>query len=277
MNIYSIPPLLTLCCFLGLVVLTIVRAERTKANILFLIICIFGSFLYADILFAFNTKSAETALLISRIDHFFIVFSIPVFIHFFHTYLNISGRKWLVYLAYGYAALLMCLTPTPLYLESMQKYFYGFFARGGRLYPLLGIGGLFVSIYVLVIINTAIRCEKSSIRKNKLKYVFAGFGIIGLINGLNFFPNLGYSVYPLGNFSFIPLIIFAVGLLKHDLLDMGILIRKSLLYSLITAFLTCIYALLIITADKVFKIHHFSDSFYFTVLFFCAIYPAQVL
>ncbi|MBT8351224.1 MAG: GAF domain-containing protein, partial [Deltaproteobacteria bacterium] len=99
-------------------------------------------------------------------------------------------------------------------------------------------------------------------------YVLAGFGTMGLINGLDVLPILGYSVYPPGNLSFIPLIIFAVGLFKHDLLDMGILIKKSLLYSLITAFLTCIYAFLIIIADKVFKNFNFSDSYYFPILLF---------
>ena len=37
-----------------------------------------------------------------------------------------------------------------------------------------------------------------------------------------FLPYNGYSLYPPGNLSFIPLILFAVGLFKHDLLDMGI-------------------------------------------------------
>ncbi|MDY6793442.1 MAG: ATP-binding protein [Thermodesulfobacteriota bacterium] len=268
MNLYSIPPLLTLCCFLGLVVLTVVRGHWSKANIFFLAICIFGSFLNLDILFAFNTHSAERALWVSRIDHVFLVFSGPVFIQFFHTYLKIPGRKWLVYLAYAYSVFLVCLVPTSLYIESMQQHFFGYFARGGRLYLFFGIGGLMISTYILFILYNAIRHEKNSSRKNRLKYVLAGFGIIGLINGLDVLPILGYSVYPPGNMSFILLIIFTVGLFRHDLLDMGILIKKSLLYSLITAFLTCIYALIIIIADKVFKNFDFSDSVYFPILLF---------
>jgi len=272
LNLYSIPPLLTLCCFLGLVVLTVVRSlwqkNWTKTNILFLIICIFGSFLNIDILFAFNSQSAEKALLVSRIDHVFLVFAGPVFIQFFHAYLKITGRKWLVYLVYTYSIFLVCLVPTPLYIESMQKHFFGFFASGGRLYLLFGIGGLIISTYILFILYNAIRHEKNSAIKNRLKYVLAGFGIIGITNGLDVLPILGYSVYPPGNMSFILLIIFAVGLIKHDLLDMGLLIKKSLLYSLITALLTCTYALLIIVANKVFKNFNFSDSYYFPILLF---------
>ena len=271
MTFYSIPPLLTLCCFLGLAGLTIFRGSRTKTNFLFFTICILGSFLYIDILFAFNVKSAETALLVSRTDHFFIVYLFPIYLHFFHAYLNISGRKWLIRGAYVYAFILMCVTPTPFYIPSMQKHYFGYFAKGGILYPFSGLAALFVTLYVLVLIVNAIRKETNSSRKNRLKYLFAGFGFMGLLNGLSVFPVYGYSVYPPGNLSFIPLTIFAVGLFKHDLLDMGILIKKSLIYSILTAFLTCLYALIIIMANKVFKNFNFSDSIYFPICFFLLI------
>ena len=271
MTFYSIPPLLTLICFLALAALVIFRGPRTQTNLLFFTICILGSFLYFDILFAFNAQSKETALRVSRTDHFFIVYLFPVYIHFFHAYLNISGRKWLIKAAYVYAFILMCFTPTPFYIASMQKHYFGYFARGGVLYPFFGLAGLLVTLYVLIQIYQAIRFETSSSHKNRLKYLFAGFGIMGLMNGLDIFTINGYSVYPPGNLSFIPLTLFAVGLFKHDLLDMGILIKKSLIYSLLTAFLTCLYALLIIVANAVFKDVRFSDSIYFPIFFFLLI------
>ncbi|MDO9567721.1 MAG: hypothetical protein Q7J15_13435 [Candidatus Desulfaltia sp.] len=202
MNLFvNIPPFLTLCCFLGLAVLTVIRGHRTKINILFFITCILGSFLYIDILFVFNVKSTGLALTISRIDHFFIIYSFPVYIHFFHSYLNVYGKIWLIRLAYAFAFILMWFIPTPLYIESMQKHSFGFFARGGVLYPLFGVVFLCVTIIILTLIFQAIRNEKSNIQKNRLKYVFAGFGVMGVMNGLNVLPILGYSVYPPGCFS----------------------------------------------------------------------------
>jgi two-component system NtrC family sensor kinase len=271
MTFYSIPPLLTLVCFVALAALAIFRGQRTQTNFLFLTICILGAFLYSDILFAFNTSSMAAALRVSRWDHFFIVYLFPVYIHFFHRYLNISGRKWLVRSSYVYAFILMCFTPTPFYIASMQKYYFGYFARGGVIYPFFGLACLLVTFYVLVIIYQAIRRETDGSHKNRLKYLFAGFGVMGLMNGLDVFPISGYPVYPPGNLSFIPLIVFAVGLFKHDLLDMGILIRKSLVYSLLTAFLTCLYALIILLANAVFKNSRFSDAIYIPVLFFLLI------
>ncbi|MEJ2657684.1 MAG: ATP-binding protein, partial [Desulfobacterales bacterium] len=150
-------------------------------------------------------------------------------------------------------------------------YYFGYFARGGILYPFFGLACLLVTLYVLMQIHQAIRRETDSSHKNRLKYLFAGFGVMGLMNGLNVFTISGYPVYPPGNLSFIPLIVFAVGLFKHDLLDMGILIRKSLIYSLLTAFLTCLYAMIILLANAVFKDIRFSDSIAIPVLFFLLI------
>ena len=268
MTPYSIPPLLTLFCLLGFAGLIVLRGRRTKVNILFFLICILGSFLYADILIVFNVKSPETALRISRIDHFFIIYLFPLYIHFFHAYLKITNRKWIVRLAYAYAFVLMWFTPTSFYIESMEKHFFGFFAKGGKLYPFFGMAGLFVTIYVLIILYQAIQNETSNSHKNRLKYILAGFGVTGLMNGLNVFPIFGYSVYPPGNLSFIPFIVFAVGIYKHDLLDMGILIKKSLIYSLLTALLTGLYAFIITVASKVFGDFNFSDSIYFPIFFF---------
>lgn len=270
-NPYSIPPLLTLCCFLGLAVLTVMRGKKTEVNFLFFILCFFGSLLYIDIFLVLNVESEETALFISRADHFLIVYLFPVYIHFFHSYLNINNRRWLTGIAYAGAFVLMLLTPTPLYIESMHSYYFGYFAKAGRLYPLFGLGSLFVTIYVLIILYGAITNEKSSIRKNKLKYVFAGFGFMGLMNSLNVLPILGYPVYPPGNLSFIPLVFFAVGLFKYDLFDMGAIIEKGLVYSILTASLTGIYALIVILAEKLFKDLYFTGSIYFPLVFFLII------
>ncbi len=271
MTIYSIPPLLTLICFVSLAALAIFKGPRTQTNFLFLAVCILASFLYIYILFAFNTSSKEAALRFSRLDHFFIVYLFPLYIQFFHSYLNISDRKWLIRAAYVYAFILMCFTPTPLYVKSVHRYYFGYFARGGIMYPFFGMACLLATLYVLALIYQAIRRETDGAHKNRLKYLFAGFGVMGLMNGLDFFTVSGYPLYPPGNLSFIPLLVFAVGLFKHDLLDMGIIIRKSLVYSLLTAFLTCMYAAIILLGNAVFKNIRFSDSMYISVLFFLLI------
>ncbi len=270
-NPYSIPAILTLCCFCALLLVTIPRARRSRLNRLFLAICIFGVILNIDIVYAFHSRSAAAALVVSRADHFVLVFSLPVYIQFFHAYLHIENRKWLERTAYGFAAVLMTITPTPWYIESMQAHFFGYFARAGSCYPLFGFGALLVTVYVLSLLYRARKAEAEPERKNRLLYLLAGFGLMGFLNGLNVLPILGYEVYPPGNMSFLPLIVFAVGLLRHDLLDMGFLIEKSVLHSAVSALLTAGFAMLLAAAHLLLKGTAATGSLWFpTLLFFCA-------
>ena len=107
MTLYAIPPLLSLVCFSFLAIVVLARKKMTTVNSLFFLLCLTGILLHADILILFTVKSREIALWSSRIDHIFAVYSIPLFIHFFHAYLNIDRRKWLIYTTYAGAFVLM--------------------------------------------------------------------------------------------------------------------------------------------------------------------------
>jgi signal transduction histidine kinase len=268
MTLYSIPPLLSLICFMFLAVVVLVRKKMTRVNTLFFLLCVAGSLLQADILILFSVQDRTIALWSNRIVHVFSVYAIPLYIHFFHAYLNIDHRKWLIYTTYTGAFVLMWFSLTPLCIEKMNLYEFGFFGSGGRLYPIIGMGAAVASIYSLVVICMAIKKEQNSVQKNKLKYILTGFGVMGFLNGLNVLPLLGYALYPPGTFSFIPLIVFAIGLFRYDLLDMGIVIQKSLLYSILTLFLTCLYATVVTVSNQFFHQNILSDRLYFQLIFF---------
>ena len=271
MTLYSIPPLLSLVCFAFLAIVVLARKKMTLVNTLFFLLCLSGLLLHTDILILFTVENREIALWTSRIDHIFAVYAIPLYIHFFHAYLNINHRKWMVYTAYAGAFVLMWFSLTPLCIEKMNLYEFGYFGSGGRLYPVIGVGAAVASLYSLAIICLAIRREQNSVQKNKLKYILTGFGVMGFLNGLNVLPLLGYPFYPPGTFSFIPLVIFAVGLFRYDLLDMGIIIQRSLLYSILTLFLTCLYATVVTFSNQFFHRNVFADTFYFQVIFFLVV------
>ena len=271
MSLYSIPPFLTLVCYVALGSLVWHRGLKAPANKLLFLICLAGTFLYLDILVIFNTSSPTVALFTSRLDHCCVVFTIPLFVHFFRVYLNISSHAWVLWLAYAYSIALMPFAPTAFLIQDMQRHNFGFFGRGGPFYPLIGAGAVMALLYCLFRLGRAIHRESSSIQKNKLKYLCAGFAVMGVLTGLNVLPILGYPVYPPGTFSFIPLSIFAVGLFKYDLLDMGVLLRKSLLYSILTAFLICIYSLLVILANATLSRYAFESSISFNIFFFLVV------
>ena len=242
MTIYGIPPLLSLICFGFLALLMLVRKKMTRVNSLFFMLCINGVFLQTTMFIMFTTQSPQIALWASRIDHIFVIYSIPLLMHFFHAYLQVNKRRWLIIGTYSGAFVIMGFVWTPLIIEGMNQYAFGYFGRGGRLYPIVGMGVALSCLYSIGLICVSIYRAKTAIHKNKLKYILLGFGIMGLMNGLGVLPLLGYACYPPGTFSFIPLIFFAVGLFRYDLLDMGLILQKSLLYTILTLLLTIPYA-----------------------------------
>ena len=271
MNFYSIPPLLTFVCFIALAVLTVARWRNSRVNKLFLLICILGAGLYADILFIFNTPSVEAALLVTRIDQFFSLFLIPLYVHFFHAYLGIRKRKWLVAGFYTVPGILVWFGMSPLLIESMHHYPFGYFGRAGKLYPFIAISAVCATGYGAWILGHAIYREGERNRKRRLEYLFIGFVSIAVLTGMNFIPLYGHPLYPPGNFCFIPLLLFAIGIFRHDLLNTGLFLKKGLVYSVLTAALTGIYAIIIVVANRLFSVAGFSESFLLHAMLFIVI------
>ena len=268
MTVYTIPPLLTLLSFISLGGIIIKQKRWHKSDALFFIICLLGSLLYLDIVLIDMMPHRNTVLLVRRFSYLFLVYLFPVYLHFFYIYLDIRKRTWAVPAAYACAFVLMGFTQSPLFLGTIEQYYFGYFPRGGPIYSLFSAVSILIIGYVAFLMFQSIKAERNIVRKNKLKYMLAGFGLLGLLNAGNFLPLSGFSVYPPGNFSFIPLVIFGFGLFKHDLLDSGLLIRKGVVYSLLTSFLTCLYALIVIGTEYLLSGYGFSGSIYSALVFF---------
>jgi len=78
---------------------------------------------------------------------------------------------------------------------------------------------------------------------------------------------LSYGVAPL---ILVPLT-FAYAIIRFQILDIKVILRKSLLYTLTTAFITGVYALAIAFANHVFRGTDFAASIYFPIFFALAI------
>jgi signal transduction histidine kinase len=75
---------------------------------------------------------------------------------------------------------------------------------------------------------------------------------IGYLGGLtNFLPPFGINIYPHGNFL-IPInsIIFTYAILKYQFLDITIVIKRSLVYSLLIAIISLTYLLIAVLSEK---------------------------
>ncbi|MBU2028185.1 MAG: GAF domain-containing protein, partial [Proteobacteria bacterium] len=249
---YVILPFLGFIVLLGLALISLLLGGRKRTNILFATICLLGALVNADMAFLSILSDERLALRIDRAVHLFFVFSIPVYIRFVHAFLGIRGRRWLEVTALLFSTALLAVIPTDLYFNGLHHYTFGRIASAGALFHLFSAAGAFTVIYCLALLYRVMRQTTDNIRKNRIKYIFGGLGGTALLLALTILPISGVPVYPLGNFSFIPAIFLAFGVLKYDLLDIGILIRRGTVYFLLTGILTALYILVIFLFQSLF-------------------------
>jgi two-component system NtrC family sensor kinase len=231
MDIYSIPPLLSAIVLFILFLMGVFRSKRSPISLLFSFICLIGCFLNIDKTVLTVIADEKLAIQISRMDHVFLVFIVPVYLHF--TLLVTGYKKWLPFIRYFYICsfLLLPLTWHPQYLTHAKHYFFGFFAIAGPYFFFFGIISTLstaVSLYLLV---KKLREETASMKRTRIKYILSSFGLAAFVNHFDIFTMNGYAIYPLGNFVFVPMCLLGYSILKHDVMEWKIFLSKGIVLS----------------------------------------------
>ncbi len=242
---YVIPPVLGFFVLFSLSLLSLLRGRNNRANILFAGLCFLGAIINADVAAISLIADKNLALRIDRFTNLFFVFSLPVFIQFVHAFVGIERRAWLEYVAYFSSLFFLFFTPSSLFISGLNTYRFGTIAKAGPIYHVFTFVACITVCYCFLALFIAMRMAKENERKNRIKYILGGAGLIIFLLILNILPIQGFDVYPPGNFSFIPAIFLAFGVLKYDLLDISAVIRRSTIYFALTVLLTLLYIVII--------------------------------
>ena len=249
---YVIPPLLGFIVLLCIALISLLRGGRNRTNVLFAGICLLGAFFNAEVAIVSLLSDERLALRVDRAVHLFFVFSVPIYIGFVHAFLGIRGRRWLEIAAWLFSIAFLTIIPTDLYISGFHYYSFGRIARAGTLFHIFSAAVVFTVVYCQVILYREMGRSADNSRKNRIKYILWGIGLSGLLLAFTILPVSGVPLYPLGNFSFIPAVVLAFGVLKYDLLDFGHLFRRGTVYFLLTGILTVLYVLIIFLFHSLF-------------------------
>jgi nitrogen-specific signal transduction histidine kinase len=231
MNIYSIPPLLSATILFILFLMGVFKARISRTNLLFSLICLVGCLLNTDKTLLTVVGDEVLAMRISRIDHAFLVFIVPLYLHF--TILATGYRRWLplAKIFYVIASLLVPLTQHPLYLTHISKFYFGFFAASG---PLFNIFGAFCMLSValsLFLLFKNLREEKIPIKKTRIKYILLSFGLAAFLTHFDVVVGKGYQIFPIGNFVFVPMCLMGYAIYRHDVMEWKIFLNKGIIFA----------------------------------------------
>lgn len=174
----------------------------------------------------------------------------PAFLYHAVYLMRNEKNKLLLYLVYAqatffsYTILIGKMHPTT---KLMFGFYYG---QGGALYlPSFTIWLLLIIISHLKLIDL----YRKIYPQQKKQILMLSLGIpIGFGGGaMNWLPGFGINIFPFGNFL-VPIygLILAYAVLKHQLLDIDFVLRKSFVYSVLIALISLLYLLTIFLLEK---------------------------
>ena len=194
----------------------------------------------------------------ARFGHSGAMFVPITYLHFTMRFLKLPHlrRVLLLYYLVGLVSL-AALWLTKVYLVRLQVHAWGIYPVGG---PAMWIDFILlcvaaVSCWVLFIVRCKQVHQCGPLEEhNRMKYGCIGMTILSL-GGLDYLPKLtSLSVYPFGFATTSVFVgIFSYAILRRRLMDINVAIRKSLVYSLLVAFMTAIYFSFVLLAERAFQ------------------------
>ncbi len=166
---------------------------------------------------------------------------------------TVTAKRWVwinwVYIYSIVSFILILFTPLAIKSATMQnmEVIYEF---GPLLFVIAGPGYL-LNIFSLLQLIKRFRETDDVIIRNRLRYLILGFAIILIISLINFTPLGKYPIDIAGNT--ITAILISYAILRHQLLDIKVIIRKSILYSVPTVIIGTTYFLIISLALNFFQ------------------------
>ena len=246
LSLYAVPPLVGTVVFLFLGFFTLFNRPKTQEKTLFSILC-FETFFWQFIWFYSFYCPKEDLTYIAKIAYLTITPLPFTFYHFIVSYLKQGKERKYVILFYGIAFILILLIfPTDLFVSGNRQLAWGNFTLPGPLYFVFALSALMSMARGVFIIRRAYQ-ESLHVpeRRNQLKYFFLGFGLYFFCT-LDFFQVYGATWYPIGSLFFLlSFIVIAYAILKHHLMDVQVIIKKTIYYSILTISISLVYLALV--------------------------------
>lgn len=233
LNLYIIPPILSLAAGLSVAVLALLRGMRRRESLLLALVCIWYNLLSPLFILHHLVDDLSVILSVERGVHFFYVYLPVVQLMFFHQILGLKRvRLERVCLALSFGISLF--TPTDWYFYGIYRFSWGCISKGGPVFMLFGLYGFVALVYSIVCFISRLRVETNPIRRRKLHYMLISFGLIAVLTLMNIPAINGIDLYPAGTFIFIPLIFLGYGVIRYRLLDVGSMLRGTFFWLVVS-------------------------------------------
>lgn len=253
-SLYSIPPALgaALSFYLGFFVWT--KHKSSSMHRYFFLLC-FSMFIWlAAYAIAYSTESVALAVACAKAACTSVAFVTLFIYHFVVVFLDLKTEtKYLKIIYVATIGFLVGFVFTNIFLNGVHNYFWGFYSKAGILHPL----------YLIITYLTLLRCfyllfkhrsgNGSEIKRGQIKYLLIAFVLVTPAT-IDYIPKYGFEIYP---FGFIFVLIFSLvtgyAIIKHQLLDIEVIIRRTAVFAGLFAFVYGAFTVVTILGNQFFK------------------------
>ena len=260
MNAFAFSCILVIVSNLSIAALVLWKSSDRKIGYKWAFLCLtvaiwgFGGYKFS------TTTSKETAFFWWQIAHFGAVLTPVIYYHFVSEYLK-KKKHLLLFLLYFLAAIFLFfnLFFKELFLGDLrvifnQFYWHNWYKDKSLIYLFFYISFYWYLLAYAFLLLLKYYRHTSGIKRNQLKYFLLGsvFGWLGAHG--NFPVCFGLDIYPYANFLIaIYSIMIGYAMVKHHLMDIDIVIKKGLVYSLLVAVITAGYLVFVMTIGRAFQ------------------------
>jgi len=233
-----------------------ILTRKNKKYLSFVLFCLsIATWSFPYIAWQFS-NNAEEALFWSRILMIGVIFIPITFLHFTFDFLGSEQslkRRFLLF-AYFLGFILLFADVTPLMVIGVeQRLFFKFWPIPGKLFhlsPISFTGFILYSLFLLF--NSYSRAY--GIKRIQIKIITWGI-VIGCIGGMsNFLLWYNIPIAPVTNILVsVFIIMVAYGILQHKLMDIEIVIKKTLVYSILILIITILYFIIVFLFERLFS------------------------
>ncbi len=254
MSLYVLIPLIEFAFCLALLVLLIAKGQHHISRRPFALFLV-GMGLWGFFIFMMRSSSSLVDALFWEKFVFVAILSAALF--FYRFAISLTGakpRKQTLYLLYTLYFIFISLIPTGLVVSGMQIMWYG---KAPIVGPLFFPYVLYIYTPLVLGLIVLIKHHKQSRilgERTRDSYIITGIIVMFMGGTTDYLPSLGVSMYPLGIIGNIVFCVLAtIAMLRYGLLELKLVLRKGVAYSLISMLLLGIFGSLVLLLSHVFQ------------------------